>query len=257
MRANERQQRILEFLRNQERVSVAELAEKYAASQETIRRDLTALADRGLVNKYHGGASLSMVSEDENAFLARMHEHVNEKKMIACQAARLFSPGDSIFIDTGTTTLFFARALSSVSRLTVVTNSLQIARAVGRSGSRVFMIGGEYHPDAEENLGALALEQVSRFNADHAVITVGALSTDGAMDFSIEEAEMARAMVKQARYLTVIADSSKLGKRAMFQIFPLSRIDRLVINRLPTGPLMEALKEAQVEIIAPSANYSE
>ena len=176
--------------------------------------------------------------------------------MIACQAASLFSPGDSIFIDTGTTTLFFARALSSVPRLTIVTNSLQIARAVGRSGNRVFMIGGEYHPDAEENLGVLALEQVTRFNAEHAVITVGALSTDGAMDFSIEEAEMARAMVKQARYLTVIADSSKLGKRAMFQIFPLSRIDRLVIDRLPTGSLMESLTEAEVDIITPSTNQA-
>lgn len=254
MRVEERHQSILELLRNRERISVAELADIYKASQETIRRDLTALADRGLVTKHHGGASLSVVSEEESAFQARMNENINEKKAIASLAARLFSPGDSIFIDTGTTTLFFARALSSVPRLTIVTNSLQIARAVGRSGNRVFMVGGEYHPDAEESLGVLAVEQVNRFNVEHAVITVGTLSADGAMDFSIEEAEMARAMVKQARFLTVIADSSKLGKRAMFQVFPLSRIDRLVVDQLPTGPLMEELEQAQVEVLVPLSN---
>ncbi|MFO6367339.1 hypothetical protein [Pseudomonas aeruginosa] len=81
-----------------------------------------------------------------------------------------------------------------------------------------------------------------------AVITIGALNGDGAMDFSIEEAEIARAMIAQARQLTVIADSSKLGRRALFQVFPLSRINRLVVDRKPTGELWEALQQARVEV---------
>lgn len=80
------------------------------------------------------------------------------------------------------------------------------------------------------------------------MITVGALNGDGAMDFSIEEAEIARAMIAQARQLTVIADSSKLGRRALFQVFPLSRINRLVVDRKPTGELWEALQQARVEV---------
>ncbi|SPZ10282.1 putative transcriptional regulator [Pseudomonas aeruginosa] len=130
----------------------------------------------------------------------------------------------------------------------MITNSLLIAGSVGASGNRAFMIGGEYRPESEQNVGALAIEQIARFNAEHAVITVGALNGDGAMDFSIEEAEIARAMIAQARQLTVIADSSKLGRRALFQVFPLSRINRLVVDRKPTGELWEALQQARVEV---------
>ncbi|MBN0840655.1 DeoR/GlpR transcriptional regulator, partial [Pseudomonas aeruginosa] len=93
-------------------------------------------------------------------------------------------------IDTGTTTLLFARELARQSHLTVISNSLLIAGSVGASGNRAFMIGGEYRPESEQTVGALAIEQIARFNAEHAVITIGALNGDGAMDFSIEEAEI-------------------------------------------------------------------
>ena len=87
------------------------------------------------------------------------------------------------------------------------------------------------------------------------MVTIGALSTDGAFDFSIEEAEITRAMIARTRYLTVIADSSKLGKRALFQVFPLERIDRLVIDRKPMGELAKALADARVEVHeAPALN---
>lgn len=248
MRPGDRHQRILELLRLREHASVAELAEQFATSHETIRRDIATLVRRGVANKYHGGVSLPVSGERENAFQTRMHEHAREKRAIAGRAAGLFAPGDSLLIDTGTTTLFFARALAGLSQLTVITNSLLIAQALGDSDNRVFVIGGEYRPDAEENLGALALEQVARFNAEHAVITIGALDTDGAMDFSIEEAEVARAMVSQARQITVVADSSKLGRRALFQVFPLERIDRLVVDRAPAGALKDALERARVQV---------
>jgi DeoR family glycerol-3-phosphate regulon repressor len=130
----------------------------------------------------------------------------------------------------------------------VITNSQQIAESIGASGNRVFMIGGEYRPESNQNSGPLALEQIARFNAEHAVVTIGALSVDGAFDFSIEEAEIARAMIARARYLTVIADSSKLGRSALFQVFPLERIDRLIIDRKPVGELGNALAQANVEV---------
>ena len=248
MRPNERRQHILELLRQRERISVEELARILSASQETIRRDLTELAENGQVSKFHGGASLPPSGEHENAFQTRMNEFAAEKRAVARYAAGLYAPGDSILIDTGTTTLFFAKELARLSRITVITNSLQIAASMGASGNRVFVIGGEYRPDSAQNTGALAMEQIARFNAEHAVVTIGALNADGAFDFSIEEAEITRAMIARTRYLTVIADSSKLGKRALFEVFPLERIDRLIIDRKPLGPLAEALEKANVEV---------
>ena len=178
-----------------------------------------------------------------------MNEFSHEKRAVARFAAGLYAPGDRPLIDTCTTTLFFPRELAQLNRITVITNSLLIAAAIGASGNRVFMIGGEYRPESEQNIGALAMEQIARFNAEHAVVTIGALNTDGAFDFSIEEAEITRAMIARTRYLTVIADSSKMGKRALFQVFPLERIDRLIIDRAPLGELAKALAEAQVEVL--------
>lgn len=110
------------------------------------------------------------------------------------------------------------------------------------------MIGGEYRPESKQSIGALAMEQIARFNAEHAVVTIDALSANGAFDFSIEEAEITRAMIARTRYLTVLADSSKLGNRALFQVFPLEKIDRLVNDRNPRGELTQTLDDAHVEV---------
>lgn len=100
-----------------------------------------------------------------------------------------------------------------------------------------------------ENLGALAVRQVSQFHAIHAVITVGAIEIEGAMDYTLEEAEIARAMIAQARQLTVIADSSKLEKAGLFRVCRLDAIDRLVTDARPKGALSEALATAGVDVV--------
>lgn len=248
MRPNERRDRIVELVRERERVTVEELAQDVGSSQETIRRDLVELSDKGLLIKFHGGASVLPRNDFENAFQTRMHEQANEKKAIADYAAKLFKPTDTIFMDTGTTTLFFAQALSKLSRLTIITNSTQIAQIMGRAEHKTFLIGGEYIAESQQNTGALALEQIRRFHAEHAVITIGALSEGGALDYLMEEAEIARAMVAQARMVTVIVDSTKFKRSGLFELFPLSRINRLVTDRLPESDLLHALNAANVEI---------
>ncbi|HBP2136817.1 TPA: DeoR/GlpR transcriptional regulator, partial [Pseudomonas aeruginosa] len=97
MRPEERRRHILELLRQRERISVDELARTLSTSQETIRRDLAALAEQGLVSKFHGGAALPPSGEHENAFQTRMNEHAQEKRAVARYAAGLFGRGDSIF----------------------------------------------------------------------------------------------------------------------------------------------------------------
>jgi DeoR/GlpR family transcriptional regulator of sugar metabolism len=141
--------------------------------------------------------------------------------------------------------------LARQSGLTVITNSVSIAQTMTRSrnGHRAFLIGGEYSDDAMENLGALAVHQVSQFHAIHAVITVGAVEMEGAMDYTLEEAEIARAMIAQARQLTVIADSSKFEKAGLFRVCRLNAVDRLVTDARPKGALSEAFAAAGVEIV--------
>lgn len=250
MRPEERRDRIVDLLREGAPVSVDALATKLSASRETVRRDLAELARRGLIRKFHGGAGLPEPA-GEGAFQTRMGEHPREKRAIARIAAALFGPGDTLFVDTGTTSVIFAEELAKGAGLTVVTNSVTIAQLMGSSGNgnRAFLIGGEYRDAADQTLGALAVEQIARFHAVHAVLTVGAINPVGVMDFDLGETEVARAMIAQAQTITVIADSSKLGRRGLFEVCPLTRVDRLVVDRAAAGQLDSALRAGAVEVI--------
>jgi DeoR family transcriptional regulator, glycerol-3-phosphate regulon repressor len=255
MRVSERRDRILAMVKQKQRVTVDLLAQELDASHETIRRDLADLAIRNLIRKFHGGAALpeSPVGDEitEGSFQARLAEHVDEKRRIAQTAANLFAPGDTLFVDTGSTTLFFAEELARVSNLTVITNSVMIAQTItrGAGGSSVFLLGGAFNEEANETLGSLVINQIRQFHATHAVLTVGAITTQGALDFSMEETEVARAMIEQANQITVLADASKLNKTGLFQVCSLSTIDRLVIDRQATTPVDATLREAEVDIV--------
>jgi DeoR family glycerol-3-phosphate regulon repressor len=255
MRPSVRRELIVDLVRERERVTVETLARELDASPETIRRDLTELATRGVIRKFHGGAAATEAavfgSKAEGEFQARMQDHLREKRAIARRAAALFSPGDALFVDTGTTTVVFAEELARLANLTVITNSVTIVQTIARGNpaNRAFLIGGKYRDEASENLGSLAVEQIGRFRAPHVVLTAGAIEPQGVMDFDLSEAEIAIAMLAHARTLTVLADSSKFSKTGLFQVCPLSDVDRLVANRAPDGPLAEALPTNGVELI--------
>ncbi|ABM57436.1 transcriptional regulator, DeoR family [Verminephrobacter eiseniae EF01-2] len=254
MRPSERHAAILEIVDEHRHVSVDFLAQRFGASRETIRRDLTRLARDGRLRKYHGGAT-GAGALTEDAFSTRIHEFAREKRAVGRRAAALFGAGDSLFIDTGTTTLAFAQELAGTSGMTIITNSVSITQRLARGPgrNRVFLIGGEYRAEASENLGPLAVAQVAQFNAHHAVITVGAIGLNGLQDYALEEAEIARAMIARATRVTVVADASKLGRCALFPVCGLERIACLVVSAAPEGPLATKLAELGVEVIVAEA----
>jgi DeoR family glycerol-3-phosphate regulon repressor len=254
MKPLDRREKIVDLVRELTKVSVDHLAERLHASKETIRRDLTVLAEEGRIRKVHGSALLPEL-RGESAWHVRLNESAAEKRRVGDRAAALFDSGDALFVDTGTTTLFFAEALARKAGMTVITNSILVAQALARDGGRnkVFLLGGEYRDEASENVGSLTIEQIARFSAQHAVLTIGAITVSGIMDYSLEEVEVARAMVERAKVVTVIADAAKMERQALFQVCELAQVDRLVINRMPEGELAAALRQAGVEIILTDA----
>jgi DeoR/GlpR family transcriptional regulator of sugar metabolism len=263
MDTQERHDRIVTYVQEHRSATVETLAQSLSASRETIRRDLSRLAERGLLRKVHGGAVLHEV-RGEGSFKTRLTEQRSAKRQIARAAAALFAPGDSLFIDNGSTTLAFAEELARIGGMTVVTNGTLIAAAVaqaavapernGKPRSHVYLIGGSFAEDGVETVGPLAMEQVRRFHAQHVVLTIGALDARrGVLDHNIDEAEIARSMIAQAERMTVIADASKLGRTAMFEVCALSEIDRLVTEAEPAPDLVQALEEAGIEVIIAQA----
>ena len=171
-----RQAKIANIIRQKNRVTVNELAESLNISRETIRRDLTALEKIGRAQKFHGGASLPTAT-GEGPFGQRMGENVEAKIQVAQEAVKLVSSGETIFIDTGSTTLYFAEKLAGLSDLTVITNSAEIARIISLSPlqSQAFLLGGVFNGGNRQTVGNFAISQIQSFRAHHTILTIGAL----------------------------------------------------------------------------------
>ncbi|MCC0062938.1 MAG: DeoR/GlpR transcriptional regulator [Defluviimonas sp.] len=254
MDPKQRRAAILARLSASGEVGVDDLAGVLGVSRETIRRDLAQLDAARRLRKVHGGARALAGDEGvpprEDPFAERMELNRDAKRRIGTAAAGLFGPGTSLFIDTGSTTVAFAEALSARSGLTVITNAPRIAaRAAEGSGNKVFLIGGAYGADAGESLGPLALEQIGRFRAETVVLTVGAIDADCVMDFDLQEAEVAKAMIRQAAQVMVLVDRSKAGKRAVFTVASLSEVDVVVTDAPLPEPIRAALVAAGASIV--------
>jgi DeoR family glycerol-3-phosphate regulon repressor len=204
-----------------------------------------------LLRKVHGGA-MNVQTATESAFEKRVSQHLVAKQAIGRQAAALFEPGDSLFIDAGSTTAVFASELALKRGLTVITNSIDVAARLwnGAGENRVYLLGGQYHGEVSETLGPLALELIGRFQADHAVLTIDTVDpVQGFMDHNVEEATVAQAMIRQARAVTMLADHSKLGRAALIKVCAMEAVARLVTDRAPPEPVRRALEQAGVEIV--------
>jgi DeoR family transcriptional regulator, glycerol-3-phosphate regulon repressor len=236
-------------------LAVEEIADRFGVSRETVRRDLARLDDAGLLRRVHGGAVVPHLS-NEPPFHERLKLNMEAKRRIGLAAAALFEPGDSVMIDTGSTTEQFALALATKTDITVITNSNRIAMAIsaGHGRNRIFVLGGAFHGDSGQILGSLCIEQLANFSVDHAVLGVGALSADGClMDYDVDEASLARAMIARAQTVTILADHSKLDRRALVTICQLGAVTRLVTDVAPYGPIAEMLAASRVPAIVAAA----
>ncbi len=254
MTPDERRQSIASLVQDEGRQSVDALAVRFDVSAETIRRDLSRLAADGLVRKIHGGA-LKAQLHAEPSLTERMGEDADAKAAIAALLTEVIRPGDTLFIDSGSTTTAAARALAAVPDLTVITNSHAIAAVLGTSESHaIYLLGGTYRAANDQTVGPMVLEQIGQFRADHAVITVAAIDGEaGAMDADFDEAQVARAMIASARHTVVLAASSKFGRHAGFRVCPPAAIDILISELPPQGELAALLHDAGVTMMSAPA----
>lgn len=251
MRPRDRQALIIDTVRSHGKAAVGELAKMSGASVETIRRDLTSLARNGKIEKIHGGAT-SPRYIGEGPFEQRMQQNGLAKRQIARKALELVSPGDTVLVDTGSTTLAFAEELVAIDDLTVVTNSTAIAKVISAGNKTVslFLLGGNYNEDNRQTCGIMAIDQLDQFRGNLVILTAGAIAADGGvMDYNYGEAQLARAMLRRADRKIVLADSSKFGSAAPFVVAQLDGIDDLVCELAPNEPLSQSLRDARVNVI--------
>jgi DeoR family glycerol-3-phosphate regulon repressor len=230
-------------------MAVSELAQRFSVSEETIRRDARQLELRGEIIKNHGSLRLPP-HHLEASFESRMREHAEAKLAIARKAIEIVHDGDSLIIDTGTTTTFFARELRQRKNLTVITNSTEIARLLlPVTGNRVFLAGGEVSAYDGAAYGPTTTEFVSRFNPKFAFLSIGAIDdVHGPTDASLPEAEFGRIALRAANFGVILADANKFGRIALVKVCSLSEVDMIITDRLPDSKLAEKFRENEVEL---------
>jgi DeoR family fructose operon transcriptional repressor len=257
MYAEERQQAIAELVISQGRASVAELAQTYDVTTETVRRDLAALDRAGVLRRVHGGAvptrSLQLV---EPGFGERETTRADYKDAIAEAAAEFFPPaGASVLLDAGTTTARIAGLLPTDRDLIVVTNSVPIAaRLAAMPTVTLQLLGGRVRGVTQAAVGEQALRVLDKLRVDIAFIgTNGISARHGLSTPDSEEAAVKRAMVACANFVVVAADSTKVGREDLVSFAPISSVDTLVTDAEISAADRRGLTAEGVEVVSTGA----
>jgi len=234
MLREERFHRICGLIGTLQWVSTDRIASELGVSRETVRRDVLDLEARGLLRRAHGGV-LAPGAESEPPLDVRMQVRQREKQLIAKAALRLINPGQTLFIDAGSTVSILAEELATLSGLTVITNSVDVAVKIVRNGvhrlNEVRLLGGRFGEDVPATFGGTTITEIHRYRADIALLSpVGISAAKGATSFDLAEAEVARAMAHCAARVVILADQSKLGAVSRAVICPIDQIDVLVTD---------------------------
>ena len=215
MTTYERRQNLLDLLRGQPGLRVTEIAAALAVSEGTVRNDLNALEQEGLVARFHGGAVLTeRRSFRHTSFSARHRVHAMEKESIARCAAQLVADGDSILLDASSTAYYLALALETRERLRVVTNGLDAARLLAHNPSNtVILIGGILSQDGSSATGLLGEQLLQDLHVQKAFVSASGFSIErGLTEVHPEEAQLKRKAIESASQVFALVDSSKLGQ---------------------------------------------
>lgn len=217
-----------------------------------MRRDLRELADAGKCRRVYGGA---LPLADASPFAARILRDTPAKRALARAALSLIAPGQTLYLDAGTTNLALARALPDDAALTVVTNSVSIAAELsGREGLDLFVIGGHFDPLVDGALGAAAIAQIGNFRPDLCFVGPCALQADiGVMSLSAEDADCKRAAVRASSAVATLATLDKLAASSAHLVVPISELDALVIEAGSSPADREAFARSGVNIIEAEA----
>lgn len=230
--AEERKNRILQLLHENNKLLVPDLCDAFHVSPATIRNDLRELESCGLLQRTHGGALSNPKTRFELNSYQKEVSLLAEKQAIARFAAGMVEDGDTIAIDTGTTTLEFARQLSGKRDITVVTNDIQIASQLEKSANAsVILIGGILRRGFHCTVGPAAVRMLNEFSVDKAFMATNGISLEkGLTTPDMNQAEIKKAMIAIAGEVIVLCDSTKFGNKAFVQVAPVSAVGRIITD---------------------------
>lgn len=247
LKIDARRKRILELLERDGKVVVSQLSAELGATTVTIRNDLDALERSGYLERIQGGAIPKSKQPSQDPAVSCLWE----KQCIAAATAQLIHDGDTLFLNSGTTTREIALALKQHRNLNVVTNSTVIATELSTMPSfRVILLGGELNPQYGFTCGGDAQEQLQKYQADYAILSLDGVSANGGITtYHADEAIIDRLMIERAKQVLIAADHTKIGRAGFSLICPLSKVHALITDKDSHEETMEDIRASGIQVV--------
>ncbi|MHB1023419.1 MAG: DeoR/GlpR family DNA-binding transcription regulator [Acidobacteriaceae bacterium] len=249
--ADERRAQIMQIMSSTGRVRVKDLARQFSTSSVTIRNDLNELQRRGLVLRSHGGAITPDARLLESPFQDRMQSHIEEKRRIGSLAATLIHDGETIILDSGSTTQEIARQIKNRQNLQVITNGVNIANELlGSKGVQTIIVGGTLRNDSASIVGRATEDMIDQFSADK--LFLGGAGCDpefGIGGANLEETMVNKAMLRIAREVILVADASKFTKRSISRIASFSEVDIVISDSGLAPDIQEKIRSLGCKLL--------
>ncbi|OXS78701.1 DeoR/GlpR family DNA-binding transcription regulator [Domibacillus enclensis] len=250
MLPQDRQSEIMKQLQKFRTIKISDISKSLNVTRETIRKDLYEMEERGLVRKVHGGAIINKANF-ETKYINRKSTNEAEKRSIAKRAAEFVEDGDTIYIDYGTTALFFTQEILSKKDLTVVTNSLPIAsELVDYSDFDVIILGGSVRKNEKSLFGPVAYRGIEKIYVDKGFFGIGAVDIHaGYTNVHMGESEVSRLMMSHSQKNILMADYSKFNTAAMNQVASIEEVDVLITDANTDQDVLEQLKKRKTVVL--------
>ncbi len=248
---NQRREKIIDFLKEDGSAKVVDLAKLFKVTEVTVRQDLEKLEKKGLLTREHGGAFLKNI-QDQVSNVSLVHqENLDKKEAIALKCLEFIESGDTIILDSGSTTTEIAKKLKGYQGLTVITNALNIALMLGsESGIEVIMTGGEFKPPTLSLTGQKAADFFNGLNVQKLFLATAGISLKSGLTYpSISDLVVKKAMINAADITYLVADSTKIGKNALASLGALSMIDYIITDSGMEEKDKDVFKENDIKVI--------
>jgi DeoR/GlpR family transcriptional regulator of sugar metabolism len=258
MLANQRRDKIIELLKEDGSAKVIDLARIFKVTEVTVRQDLEKLEKDGLLLREHGGAFLKNIKDQVQSFSVANQDNMDKKELIATKCLDFIDNGDTIILDSGSTTTEIAKKLKGNRHVTIITNALNIAMMLGAEpGIEIIMTGGEFKPPTLSLTGQKAADFFKGIHVQKLFLATAGLSLKSGLTYpSISDIVVKKAMIDAAETTYLVADSTKIGKSAFASLGALSLIDYIITDAAVEEKYKNILHDNEIElIIADKSNH--
>ena len=248
---SERQEQILELIRDHNRITLSKISENFGVSDITIRRDIKMLEDSGSVRRAHGGVVYYVEPDEEAPVVKRQWVAQSAKQDIAQHAAAQVNNGDSIFVGSGSTAMYVARSLKQHQRLTVTTNAVTVIQELANiDGINLIVLGGILRPTELSMIGHITEQALQEVRVDRVIVGMRGIDLNAGLTSDyLPEVMTDRAIMNMSGKVTIVADSSKLGRIASGFVAPIERMTTLITDTNADPIFIQSLQMRGITVI--------